>query len=271
MTALSALPARPAAVSAPEAAPEPSRLVAEVSALLRFGVIMAAVLAAASLPSSSFFVVRQVVVAGVGTLPPAEVVAASGLRPGDRLLSASPARVAERVRALPAVASAQVVLGIGGRATIRVVERRPVAAVRHRLRYLIVDSSGHVISAQASPGRLPVIVVDGLAPAWVRLGDRLPDPRLAPALAALSGLPDDVVTPGVIVRADAAGELALVTPDRITVRLGPLRGLPERAAQLSALLDAVRDRGLAIEYLDLRFAGSVVMKPAAADGGGERR
>ncbi|MDQ7843208.1 MAG: FtsQ-type POTRA domain-containing protein [Armatimonadota bacterium] len=239
--------------------------------MLRFGTVMAVALAAASLPSSSWFVIREVAVLGTTSIPAETVVAASGLRPGDRLLGSPPQRVARRVASLPAVEAAQVTLELGGRARIRVVERRPFAAVRLRGRYYVVDPSGVVIVGRTTPGRLPIVEAAGLHPAWVREGDRLPDPRLGPALAALSALPAKVITPGIVLHREHTGDLILVTADRITVRLGSLKGLRERAAGLAPLLDAVRARGLPVRSLDLRFAGNVVLGSAVEDGAGERR
>jgi hypothetical protein len=89
------------------------------------------------------------------------------------------------------------------------------------------------------------------------------------ALAALSRLPRAVVTPGTRVRAEPRGDLVLFTPDGIAVRLGPLKGLDDRAALMDEVLAAIRARGLAVEYLDLRFAGAVVVKPEPADAAGD--
>jgi len=272
MATLSAVRAHPAASPPSEAATAGSLIpLAQTARLLRFGAVMAVALAAASLPSSSWFVIRQVAVLGTTSVSAETVVAASGLREGDRLLGIPPQRIAARVASLPAVETARVTLELGGRATIRVVERRPFAAVRFRGRYYLVDPAGFVIAVRPTPGPLPVVEAEGLHPAWAREGDRLPDPRLRPALAALFALPADVVTPGIVVRTDRTGELALVTADGITVRLGSPKGLRERAARLAPLLDAVRTRGPAAGSLDLRFAGNVVLRPAPDTGAGERR
>jgi hypothetical protein len=88
-------------------------------------------------------------------------------------------------------------------------------------------------------------------------------------LAALGRLPAGVVVPGTRLRVEPLGDLVLFTPDGIAVRLGPLRGLDERASMMAEILAAVRARGLAVEYLDLRFTGNVVMKPAPDPAAGE--
>ena len=154
MATLSAARAQPAAVSpTAEPAPVPRGPIETLSVLLRFGAVMAVVLAAASLPASSLIGVRRVVVVGARTVSAADIVSRSGIRPGDRLLGISTARAAARVRTLPRVARAEVSIGLGGAVTIHVAERRPYAVVALRGRYLLLDASGVVIDTAPAAGR----------------------------------------------------------------------------------------------------------------------
>jgi cell division protein FtsQ len=258
----------PAAAHAAEPLPILSRL-SSVLLLLRFGTIMTAALGAAALPMSSLFVVRSVHVRGAAHIPAAEVVALAGLHRGDRLFSIPAADIVARVVRHPRIARAAVRVGRGGQIVIRVAERIPYAAFPFEGRYLIVDRAGIVIDDRISPGTLPVVSAAGFVPQWARLGDRLPAGGIERALAALGRLPAGVVVPGTRLRVEPLGDLVLFTPDGIAVRLGPLRGLDERASMMAEILAAVRARGLAVEYLDLRFTGNVVMKPAPDPAAGE--
>lgn len=263
--------AHPAAVtSTAEPAHVPESRLASLRLLLRFGLVMAVLLAAASLPTSSFLTVREIAVAGAQAVPASAVAARSGIRVGDRLRDVDPARAAGRIATLPRIASAEVTVGLGGRVTLMVRERRPYAAVPYGGHYLVLDAGRVVMDVARGPGRLPVVAAEGLAPRWMRPGDRLPDPRIALAVQALGELPAALRVPGLRIRAAASGDLTLVTPDGITVRLGPMRGLRSRADLLPPLLAALRARGPGVEYLDLRFAGGVVMKPRPTPGAGER-
>lgn len=266
--ATSAAHPQPAAAHAAEALPTLSRL-NSVLLLLRFGTIMAVALAAATLPTSSLFVVRSVQVRGTAHIPAGEVAALAGLRPGDRLFSIPASEIVARVRRHPRIARAAVRVGRGGQIVIRVAERIPYAAFLFEERYLILDRAGVVIDDRPSAGTLPVVSAAGFAPQWARLGDRLPAGGIERALAALGRLPAGGVVPGTRLRVEPLGELVLFTPDGIAVRLGPLRGLEERAALMPEILAAVRTRGLVVEYLDLRFTGNVVMKPAPGPAAGE--
>lgn len=272
MAATTTQPAHPAAGAQPaESTSPPTSLVGSIALMLRFSGVMAAMLATASLPGSSFFAVRAITVQGARNVSPSTIVSYSGLRSGDPLFTVSPLRVARRVETHPRVNRAWIHLALDGRVMIEVTERTAHTAVPFRGQYLILDPTGVVMDSRPSAGRLPVVTTDRFSPAWVRMGDRLPDARIHLAIDALDELPETVVGPGSKMQADGMGELIFVTPDGITVRLGPLRGLRERAAVLDEILEAIRDRHLAVEYLDLRFSGNVVMRPAGANPGGERR
>lgn len=259
---------QPSAGPPAEVAPPLSRGAAVVLSL-RFASVMAVLLALASFPASSFFTVREVRVRGAVHVRPPDIVALAAVRPGDRLSAVPGDEIARRVTRHPRIARAAVSIGRLGVVTVRVVERAAFAAFPLEERYLILDRSGVVIDDQPSPGFLPVVSAAGFVPEWTRPGHRLPAGGVDGALAALSRLPRAVVSPGTRLRVEPRGDLVLFTPDGIAVRLGALKGLEERAALMDEVLDAVRARGLAVEYLDLRFSGSVVMKPQTGDAAGE--
>jgi cell division protein FtsQ len=230
---------------------------------------MAVLLAVGSLPTSSLFAVRAVRIEGAVRLPVPEVAALTGLRAGDRLFAVPAQAVVGRVSRHPAIAGAAVRVSTSGTVTVRIRERAPYAAYPYQDRFFILDRTGIVIDEQFSPADLPLVTATAFVPEWIRLGDRLPSGGVDQALAALSLIPRSVRGPGTRLRADPRGEVVLFTPDGIAVRLGPLRGLEERAALMGEVLAAVRTRGMAVEYLDLRFSGSVVMKPASDAAAGE--
>lgn len=246
----------------------PPSFVDTTTVLVRFCAVMAAVLAVASLPASSLLAVRTVRVEGMHTVLPTTVVAASGVRPGDRLLGVSPSAVARAVETLPLVARSRVTLSLAGVVLVRIEERVPYAAIPVSARYLIVDRDGVVMTGSPSPGGLIMVSASSPPPAWLRPGQRLPAGALRTALETIEELPAAARPPGTTLRAESTGELVLITPDRIAVRLGLRRGVGERAAVLAQVLQAVRERALPLEYVDLRFAGSVVIKPRAAGGAG---
>lgn len=269
MAATDLAPAQLAAASPPqEITPPAPESLGSLALLLRFATTVTLMLAVAAFPRSAFFPVREVVVEGAQAVPPAEVIARSGVRKGDRLFLVPAGQVAARVAGDPHIAIARVSIVPPGRVAIRIVERVPYAAVPYRGGFLVLDDDGVVIESRPNPAGLPVIVFDGSALSWMRFGDRLPSDEARVGLDALQRLPSEVAVAGTRLRVGDGGGLTMVTPDGIPVLLGQMSGLRERAGVLPQLLTSLRQKRMGVQYLDLRIPGSVVLKPSGAPGGG---
>lgn len=235
---------------------------------LRFAAAMAALCAVAALPQSAFFTVSSVTVIGARQLSAADVLARAGVPAGTRLAEVRPPVIAARLRD-PRIAGVRVLVSLDGRVRIHVSERVPHAAVPYRDGFLIVDHTGVVMTQARQPGRLPVVAVDDAALPWVRLGDRIPSEGVRRALDLLRQVPAAELERGIGLRMDRAGGVHLSTADGIRVLLGHPRGLMLRGHTLPQVLETVRRQRLAPAVVDLRYAGSVIVRPDAE--GGVRR
>ncbi len=236
--------------------------------LLRFVVAMAVLLTAAAFPLSSFFTVSEIVVVGARTVSAGDILARSGLRVGQRLATVDAGDVADRLTQSPWIAASRLNVSPAGRVTISVQERVPHAALPYRDAYLVLDPTGVALAVVGSTPSVPVIRVDGVALPWVRIGDRIPSAAALDALRVLGVVPEEEIARGLRLRVDRAGSVTLTTADGITVLLGPPRGLPARLASLPQVLSAIRHQRLGVQYVDLRFTGSVILKLSAAPAGG---
>lgn len=231
--------------------------------LLRFTAAMTLLLAAAGFLQSSFLTVSEITVAGTSAVSPDDILVRSGLRIGQRLATVDAGRVVERLTHHPWVAAARLAVSPTGRVIILVQERVPYAALPYGERHLLLDQTGMVLDIVRRSPRVPVVIADGVAIRWARVGDRLPSTSALDALRILGTLPDDEVARGLRVRVDRAGSVVLTTADDITVLLGAPRGLPGRIASLPQVLSAVRRQRLDVRHVDLRFSGSVILKSGA--------
>jgi len=253
---------------APAAVGPAPPFVLRLAHLLRFAAVMALLLAAAAFPQSSFFTVSAITVLGAFHAPAAEIVARSGLRPGLRLPAVDAQALAARLMQHPWVAFARVRVSPTGRVDVLVSERVPHAALPYGRGYVLLDHTGVAIEFTTAARSLPIIAVDGVALPWVRLGDRLPAPEIIGALEMLALMPQAEIARGLRVRVDRTGAVLVTTADGITVLMGPSRGLRTRAAALPQVLDAIRRQHAGGQYVDLRFAGSVILRPDPGAGGG---
>lgn len=235
--------------------------------LLRFAAVMAALLTAAAFPQSSFFTISEITIAGTRSVSAADILARSGLRVGQRLATIDAGDVVNRLTQHPWIAAARLNVSPAGRVIISIQERVPHAALPRRDAYLLLDHAGVALAVVRSTPSVPVITVEGVTLPWVRIGDRIPSASALDAVRVLGALPAQEVARGLRLRVDRSGSIMLTTADGITVLLGQPRGLPGRITALPQVLSAIRRQRLGVQYVDLRFTGSVIIKPGTAPAG----
>lgn len=228
--------------------------------LLRLGVVLSWVAAVVSVAESSAFSVRRVEVYGTQTLSEEWVRSSSGVRVGQPLVSVDPQAVRARLLSLPRIEDARVDVVWPDRVVLRVVERRPVAALRVAPDlYVPLDPQGVALGRWPDAGGLAVL--SGPRPPWTRPGETIPSEPLRAAVKELADLP--LVVRGRIrsVAVEPGGDYAVHTSSGLLVRVVPGelgRGLA-LAEEVAAKLKA---RGVKPAVVDMRFGERVVVRPA---------
>lgn len=244
-----------------------SSLVSFLRRVIRFLSAVAALCALAAFPGSSLFALREVTVAGNTTVPSGEILDRAGVHAGDNVFRVDAAAVVRRLRQDPRIAAAWVEIHVPWRLRIVVRERIPVAALLAGDGVVLLGADGVAIARAADPGSAVPLQVDGLDLTWVTPGTVVPSDAVRRGAAVSAALPAPLRSQVARVRVDAAGQVALELKDGTAVRLGDGRGLWDRLALVPQVLATLRQRGMAAEYVDLRFPGSVIVRPASAPGG----
>ena len=166
-----------------------------------------------------------------------DVLAASGVKPGDQLLDLDDAVVAGRVETLPWVATADVGHGIDGRVHIAVTERRPAAtAVDDGGTVMLVDPDGRVLG----PAPADDAEVAGLIPLLgVTAGEPGSTVEGASAVQIVDSIGPGVRSRVAAVAATPDGRLWLTLRPRGIVALGSSDGLADKLAQLTTVMGQV--------------------------------
>lgn len=176
---------------------------------------------------SHLFDVQGVRVEGNATVAEADVLSAGAVPTGAPLASIDTAAVAERVAALPAVASAVVARSWPHTVIVTVTERVPVATATTPAGVQLVDGGGVVYPGTPPPG-LPRLTFGAVGP---------DDPSTRSALSALATLPAAVRSQVLTVDATVAGANV---PGQVTFGLTGGRkvvwGTDDRAADKAAVL-----------------------------------
>ncbi|HKX19665.1 MAG TPA: FtsQ-type POTRA domain-containing protein [bacterium] len=236
----------------------PSRIGKRV---LRFFAVISFLCAAVSFTGSSVFDIRSVTVTGSGAITASEILSRAGVRAGASVFSVNISRIQDHLREDPRLAAVSVGVVFPDRVFITVRERTAAVALHVPGGYMLLGSDGLAIIPAATAGPLPALTVDRLDPAEVEAGSVVAsaDARLGADLAGW--LPDDLRPDVAALRVDRTGEVILYTRDGIAVRAGGGDGLRDRIARAAEVLAAVRSRAMHVEYVDLRFPGTVIVKP----------
>jgi cell division protein FtsQ len=182
-------------------------------ALIAIAALAALVAGASGLSRTGLADVDTVAVTGSVRQPVDEILAASGISPGQPLLGLDEATAVSTVSALPWVAEASVTTDLrSGDVVVHVVERTPVAVLSGGPEgpWMVVDGSGRVV-APLTPGEDGLAFIEGAAPSAPATD--LPEGPAREALQVAQSL-----TPGLTSRVEA---LVVTETGSVHLRLVP--------------------------------------------------
>ena len=194
--------------------------------------------------------VEQVRVTGLRSLSARDVVRASGVRTGERILWLRLTEAERRIEKIPAVANAVAERSLPSTVVIRIHEREPIARL-DGARELVVDSHGVVFRARGEPVA-PVLYAwkarrTRKGAAGVEEGARL-DERSHRVLDAIPRFPTALrVNVRKIV---VAPSVVLTLRGGTQIRFGSINDLEAKAQVAQAILG--KEQGRPVEYVDVR-------------------
>jgi cell division septal protein FtsQ len=208
--------------------------------------------------------VQSIQVEGTVRVPAEDVLAAAEIPLGVNILRIDPARVRERLEALPQIRRAEVVRDLPNRVTIVVEERRPFTLV-HAGRLHWLDEEARLVGEEREAVAPPVPIISGLTEEELRSMRSAPGPKAQAAMALVRALlrtgPGLAAEISEIDMGRREGPV-LYTLDGIEVRLGTEQW-DERLARLEGVLvqlAAQNGQASAVTAVDLRFRDQVVLQ-----------
>jgi len=198
---------------------------------------------------SSLFALEGIEVTGTKLLTPAEVVQASGLRPGQSMLGLHTDRVRARIAALPLVRSVSVRRVPTSRVRISVVERVPSFVLETIEGRWLMDADGVVLGQADGAASLPTIEVGD--PLSADTGDRLEAQDVRDAMALWDALPRSMRISGSVISSTSDAGLSLIRTGS-TIVFGSVDRLGEKLGAVRLVFDRVRRLGRTVVRLDVR-------------------
>lgn len=199
--------------------------------------------------------VAEVRVVGAETLSANDVLSASGLHGGERILWTQMTAIMRRIERVPGVAEARVERSFPDTVVIHVDERRALATLDRRPA-LAADGEG-VVFAYGGP-RLPVLV------GWrgkARPGARL-DAASRVVLRGIASFPGELLRR--TQRVDGGPTLEVTLDDGTEVRFGPPKDIGAKARAALAVLSSAVERKTQLAYIDVRAPSAPATRPRGA-------
>jgi cell division protein FtsQ len=212
-----------------------------------------------SRPLKSLFPVRQIVFNGNRHLSDDELRALAGVHSHDSLIVLSSSRIIRNLLRSPWIRSVSIRKDLPDTLSMTIKEAEPFALLEMEKHLFLVDEQGKLLEElrENSTPFLPVITGDPY-----KEKDALIEAiRLAKAIRekGLSSGQDRIE-----IVAHKSHELA-VTLDGIVVKIGA-GGYDEKLDKLLYLEEDIKRLGIPVDYIDLRFAGKAIVKPATDKG-----
>jgi cell division protein FtsQ len=204
--------------------------------------------------AKSAFVVREIVFSGNAHLSDDELRSFAGLKGGENLITLSSAAIYEKISASPWIREVSVRKEFPDRLVILVKEAEPFALLDMKGRLFIVDERGKMLERlrESSMPFLPIIAGDPFGDKEV-FSEAI---RLVRAIKE-TGLMAKKNRIEVIAR--RLNELA-VNLDGVVVKVGAGE-YEDKLSRFAELEDEIENRHIPVDYIDLRFANRVVVKP----------
>lgn len=213
---------------------------------------------------TELFRVKSIVVTGTERLSGTAVIEAAGLHVGDDILGLDMSELMLRVQGLPRVKSVTARRTFKREVYLVIEERRSHALVllgdMHE-----VDEEGVVLPPDSLDGVADLTIIFGLDAPVPEYGHRIQAEGLMPALRLVGNLSRPEVGLDAAVSEIRAGQpdslVMVMMQDGVPVRVGNGDIPPRRLTAFRAVFEDLARKKIDSEYLDLRFAGQVIVKP----------
>lgn len=211
-------------------------------------------LRAAYKASDKLLPVKEVIFLGNTHLTDSELMSLSGIRGDEGFLTLSPKDISARLLQSAWIREVSVRRELSRRVLIKIEETSPFAILEMKGKSFLIDEKGRMLEEmKGAVPFLPVITADPFKNRDIFLE----------ALSLARVLRDKKVATErnrVEIIADRGPESISVVLDKVLIKVG-WGDYEQKLTRLFELEDEIRKRGITLDYVDLRFANRVVVKP----------
>lgn len=215
-------------------------------------------IACAQLINSSLFTVGTVEISGNKYISDEDIKSIAGIPEKINIFRLSTDEISKRLLADLRIEKAEVSRLFPATIAIYVTERQPAAFVATNYGFVQVDKQGIVLAAFKNLRDIKVPIITGVSLGNAYVGDKPSHPFMEKVLLYLSNLDEFSLNELSEVNVTAAGELTVYTLHSGYIRLGNFSNLVQKAKYTSSILRELREKNIAVEYIDLTFASPYI-------------
>lgn len=211
---------------------------------------------------SSFFLVEQIDVLGLTTIPSNEITLLSDYVKGINIFDVDLVELSEKIEAHPKVDKVSIQRKLPSTLVLNVTERAQVAVMPYSGYYVLVDADGFAIAIAESYGAKDPPLITGIRPQQVLVGKRIESQGLDSVLLVATILPPNLSKEvSEISYSIATGiSIYLQSGTWVTLGLGTGKEYLARLDVLDSLLLRLDKENRHASYIDVRFPTRPVIK-----------
>lgn len=206
--------------------------------------------------SSEIFAVKEIIFSGNKHMSEVELRSVAGIKGGDNLLTVSSRHVVERLLQSPWIRTVSVRKELPERLLIRVSEATPFAILDRKGQSFLIDETGKVLE-KIQGDEIPFLPIINADP--VNMHETFVEAlRLAGVLRARA-IATERDRVEILANGKGPEDLAVVV-DSVTIKVG-YGDYEQKIERFLSLENEIKKRAILVDYIDLRFASRVVVKP----------
>ncbi|HKM38965.1 MAG TPA: FtsQ-type POTRA domain-containing protein [bacterium] len=211
---------------------------------------------------SPYFNIASVRVYGAEQVSQEEVMALTGVDPGQNIFDLRIADVQKAALGHPWIKSISLARRLPDQVELTIAERCPFFLVPYRTSFLEVAEDGVVLAVRPILSGQALPLVTGFSvEEQVRLGQRLAAEEVALVGQCLKGLPADFWSQVAEIHLDENGEITLYSLDKVQILLGEPIQLNQKLALLSGTWAELEDQQQKAIRIDVRSGKEAIVRP----------
>ena len=214
------------------------------------------------LARTTFLKLEKIQVSGLKRLKRQEVIALSGLKPGDAMLHLKLPRLAEHIKKSPWVEKVRVNRYFPRTVSVEITEWEPVAIVNLGYLYYL-DGKGEIFKPLSRGDNLDFPMITGISEE-----DLAKDPKGCKGMLKTALEVAGLLRAGAVFKLEDISEIHVdkgygytlfTAQGGVPVKLGN-SGFPEKLARLSRIYGDLSPQLQTVEYIDLNYSDKIVVK-----------